>query len=49
MGHLTVGPVDLPTVTALLGHSRLATVRIYAQPDEAALERATAMLEMNET
>jgi integrase len=37
--------VDLPTVAALLGHSRLDTVRIYAQPDEAALERAVAALE----
>src|SRR5712692_9698940 len=40
-----VEAVDLPTVAALLGHSRLDTVRIYAQPDEAALERATAALE----
>jgi integrase/recombinase XerC len=37
--------VDLPTAAALLGHSRLETVRIYAQPDEAALERAVAALE----
>ena len=37
--------VDLPTVAALLGHSRLDTVRIYAQPDEAALERAAVALE----
>jgi integrase/recombinase XerC len=37
--------VDLPTVAALLGHSRLDTVRIYDQPDEAALERAVAALE----
>lgn len=36
---------DLPTVAALLGHSRLDTVRIYAQPDDAALERAAAALE----
>jgi len=40
-----VEAVDLPTVAALLGHSRLDTVRIYAQPDEAALERAAAVLE----
>ena len=40
-----VEAVDLPTVAALLGHSRLDSVRIYAQPDEAALERATAALE----
>jgi integrase/recombinase XerC len=40
-----VEAVDLPTVAALLGHSRLETVRIYSQPDEAALERAAAALE----
>jgi site-specific recombinase XerD len=40
-----VTTVDLPTVAALLGHSRLDTVRIYAQPDEAALERAASALE----
>jgi len=40
-----VEAVDLPTVAALLGHSRLDTVRIYAQPDEAALERAVGALE----
>jgi integrase/recombinase XerC len=40
-----VETVDLPTVAALLGHSRLDTIRIYAQPDEAALERAVATLE----
>jgi integrase len=37
--------VDLPTVAALLGHSRLDTVRLYTQPDQAALERAAAVLE----
>jgi hypothetical protein len=37
--------VDLPTVAALLGHSRLDTVRIYTQPDVAALERAAVALE----
>ena len=37
--------VDLPTVAALLGHSRLDTVRVYAQPDMQALERAAATLE----
>lgn len=37
--------VDLPTVAALLGHSRLDTVRIYTQPDVAALERAALALE----
>src|SRR5438876_8815975 len=37
--------VDLPTVAALLGHSRLDTIRIYAQPDESALERAVVALE----
>jgi integrase len=41
-----VEAVDLPTVAALLGHSRLDTIRIYAQPDEAALERAAALLEL---
>jgi site-specific recombinase XerD len=40
-----VETVDLPTAAALLGHSRLDTVRIYALPGEAALERAAAMLE----
>jgi site-specific recombinase XerD len=40
-----VEAVDLPTVAALLGHSRLDTIRIYTQPDEAALERAAAALE----
>jgi hypothetical protein len=37
--------VTLPTVAALLGHSRLDTVRLYAQPDAAALERAAKLLE----
>jgi integrase/recombinase XerC len=37
--------VDLPTVAALLGHSRLDTVRLYARPDVHALERAAATLE----
>jgi site-specific recombinase XerD len=41
-----VEAVDLPTVAALLGHSRLDTVRIYSQPDQAALERAAAVLEI---
>ena len=40
-----VEAVDLPTVAALLGHSRLDTIRIYAQPDEAALRRAAESLE----
>ena len=40
-----VEAVDLPTVAALLGHSRLDTVRLYSQPDEAALARATVALE----
>jgi site-specific recombinase XerD len=40
-----VEAVDLPTVAALLGHSRLDTVRIYSQPDHAALERAATLLE----
>jgi site-specific recombinase XerD len=37
--------VDLPTVAALLGHSRLDTVRLYAQPYAAALERAAEALD----
>jgi integrase len=40
-----VETVDLPTVAAMLGHRRLDTVRIYTQPDEAALERAAAALD----
>ena len=40
-----VEAVDLPTVAALLGHSRLDTVRLYSQRDQAALERAAAALE----
>jgi site-specific recombinase XerD len=40
-----VEAVDLPTVAALLGHSRLDAVRIYAQPDEGALQRAVMSLE----
>ena len=40
-----VESVDLPTVAAWLGHERLDTVRIYSQPDEAALERAAVALE----
>jgi hypothetical protein len=32
-------------VAALLGHSRLDTVRVYSQPDAAALERAADALE----
>lgn len=39
-----VETVDLPTAAALLGHSRLDTVRIYAQPDQAALEQAAEIL-----
>ena len=41
-----VEAVDLPTAAALLGHSRLDTVRIYfnGQLDETALERAAAAL-----
>ena len=35
----------LPTAAALLGHSRLDTVRLYAQPDVAALERALDLLD----
>jgi len=40
-----VEAVDLPTVAALLGHSRLDTIRLYALPDKSALERAAAALE----
>ena len=35
----------LPTVAALLGHSRLDTVRLSAHPDAAALERAAVVLD----
>jgi integrase/recombinase XerC len=38
-----VESVDLPAVAALLGPSQLETVRIYRQPDGAALTRATAL------
>jgi site-specific recombinase XerC len=44
-GRRLVESVDLPTVAAWLGHQRLDTVRIYSQPDEAALERAAEALE----
>jgi subtilase family serine protease len=44
-GRRLVEAVDHPTVAAWLGHERLDTVRIYSQPDEAALERAAAALE----
>jgi len=44
-GRRLVEAVDLPTVAVWLGHERLDTVRIYSQPDEAALERAAAALE----
>jgi integrase/recombinase XerC len=40
-----VEAMDLATAAALLGHSRLDTIRIYTQPDESALERAAAALE----
>jgi integrase len=40
-----VEAMDLPTVAAWLGHSRLDTIRIYRQPDEAALEREAVALE----
>jgi site-specific recombinase XerC len=43
-GRRLVEAVDLPTVAAWLGHERLDTVRIYSQPDQAALERAAAAL-----
>lgn len=42
---LVAAGVDLPTVAALLGHSRLDTVRRYSQPGEAELQRAAAVLE----
>jgi site-specific recombinase XerC len=41
----SVERVDLATVAALLGHSRLDTARLYAQPDAAALERAAEALD----
>ena len=40
-----VETTDLPTVAAWLGHERLETVRLYSQPNEAALERTAAALE----
>jgi integrase/recombinase XerC len=40
-----VEQVDLPTAAALLGHSRLDTIRIYSQPDQDALQRAADLLE----
>jgi hypothetical protein len=43
-----VEAVDLPTVAALLGHRRLGTVRGYRQPDQAAPERAAALVETQE-
>jgi site-specific recombinase XerD len=43
-GRRLVESLDLPTAAARLGHERLDTVRIYSQPDEAALERAAAVL-----
>jgi integrase len=43
--HRLVETTDLPTVAAWLGHERLDTVRIYSQPDEAAIERAAIGLE----
>jgi site-specific recombinase XerD len=42
---LVAAGVDLPTVAALLGHSRLDTVRLYSQPGEDELQRAAARLE----
>jgi integrase/recombinase XerD len=44
-GRRLVESVDLPTVAAWLGHERLDTVRIYSQPDEAALLQAAMALE----
>src|SRR5205807_5821059 len=44
-GRRLVEADDLPTVATWLGHERLDTVRIYSQPDEAALERAATALE----
>ena len=40
-----VTSVDLPIVAALLDQGRLDAVRIFTQPDYAALERAPAGLE----
>ena len=42
-----VEQVDLPTVAALLGHSRLDTVRIYSQPDQHTLQRAADLLDQS--
>jgi hypothetical protein len=46
-GRWLIDAVDLPTMAAWLGRERLDTVRIYSQPDEAALERAAAALEQH--
>ena len=42
-----VEQVDLPTAAALLGHSRLDTIRIYSQPDQDTLQRAADLLEQS--
>ena len=42
-----VEQVDLPTAAALLGHSRLDTIRIYSQPDQDALQRAADLLDQS--
>jgi len=38
-------PAESSKVAALLGHSRLDTIRIYSQPDQDALQRAADLLE----
>jgi integrase len=40
-----VEQVDFPTAAALLGHSRLDTIRNYNQPGQAALQRAADLLD----
>ena len=40
-----VEQVDLPTAAAVLGHSRLDTIRIYSQPDQDALQRAADLID----
>jgi site-specific recombinase XerD len=40
-----IAQVDLPPVAALLGYSRLDTVRLYTPPDQAARSSAATVLE----
>ncbi|MBA3331818.1 MAG: tyrosine-type recombinase/integrase [Actinobacteria bacterium] len=45
--HRLVEQMDPPTTAALLGHSRLDTIRIYSQPDQDALQRVADLLEQS--